>query len=1168
MSIINTSTTITQTFVDISLWPIIINGGTSSNIITITLGENIVLNNLLQYFIFDSEYIVFDGGNFTITIDGITNYPGLIQNGTSSFSGYSNTTIQNLGILTSNDSTLNNSAGWICQSYYSSGSTDNLIQNCYSTGVISGSDSGGICGLNVGSNNGNCTITNCYSTGIISGNNSGGIFGRYAGNSSGTATAIDCSSTGQISGSNSGGIFGTNAGNSSGTATATGCSSTGQISGSYSGGIFGGNASTFSGTATATNCSSTGVISGYSSGGILGGNAGNSSGTATATGCSSTGQISGSYSGGIFGIIAGNNGSAIATNCLSTGAIFSTGSGGIFGYLAGYNSSGSAIATNCLSTGVISGDDSGGIFGVEAGNKGSATATRCSSIGAISGFKSGGIFGGISGLNSGNATATNCYTRGIATGLNSYGIFGNTTGNASANNCYYNTPRTNSGVTFTNCYSYNNAWDDSTAITNLDNTTTPTYTGTTLTNPIGTVWADPNASNSNVPYIFSSFGLSPYTDPTANLYPGQTSQQADVTTGVTYSIIAIANSPPADPSVYPFITINSSTGAISVDISGIVGIYTVYVYQIFNSSGLYSVSTFDLTILEATTPIIITQPESQTVFDGSSVSFTVVALGSTPLSYQWFFDAVPILDANSSTYTIDPVTLTNEGNYIVIVSNSLGEVTSVNALLIVNSVPPTITTQPESQTVIDGSSVTFTVIASGTTPLSYQWEFNGVPIEVATSSTYTINPVTSENAGIYNVIVTNDFGSVTSDNAELIVNSPPTIIIQPQSQSANVNSYVTFSVDATGTTPLTYQWAKDSVIIDGATSSTYTIDPVLTRNAGKYTVTITNIVGSITSAEATLTVTTIGSPTITTQPVSQTVNIGSQVNFTVVATGYNPLSYQWEFNGVIIGGATDSTYTIESAQLTDIGTYYVTVSNNIGSVTSSYVQLDVSSGDFPVITTQPKSQIIEYGANTSFSVVAIGATPLTFQWYFNNVLIEGATDSIYNITNAKIQNQGEYFVIVTNPNGISQSINVVLTIINQTVILKQPQSQKIKYNCPVTFYVQTYGSPQLTYQWYFNNKPIINATTSSFIIPHAKYTDTGIYYVVITNILNIKTISNSAFLKVEQNPKCLKINCKCNNNNNQSNNQSSNQNSNQSSNPIKIPIAVLLGIILSSLIKK
>src|SRR3990167_10464207 len=200
-------------------------------------------------------------------------------------------------------------------------------------------------------------------------------------------------------------------------------------------------------------------------------------------------------------------------------------------------------------------------------------------------------------------------------------------------------------------------------------------------------------------------------------------------------------------------------------------------------------------------PIITTDPSSQTKCSGESVTFSVVATGA-PLTYQWKKDGTTISGATSSSYTINSVSDSDGADYTVVVTNSCGSTTSAAATLTVND-SPTITTDPSSQTKCSGESVTFSVVATGTAPLTYQWKKDGTTISGATSSSYTINPVSDSDGADYTVVVTNSCGSSTSDAATLTVNDEPTITTQPESQTKCSGESVTFSVVATGTTPFT-----------------------------------------------------------------------------------------------------------------------------------------------------------------------------------------------------------------------------------------------------------------------------------------------------------------------------------------------------------------------------
>jgi hypothetical protein len=173
-------------------------------------------------------------------------------------------------------------------------------------------------------------------------------------------------------------------------------------------------------------------------------------------------------------------------------------------------------------------------------------------------------------------------------------------------------------------------------------------------------------------------------------------------------------------------------------------------------------------------PSIVQQPANQTVTAGGKASFLVLAGGSQPLSFQWQFNGAPIDGATSSSLLLTNVQLSQAGPYAVIVTNSAGTIVSSNALLTVTpALPPSIVQQPTNQTVTAGGNASFLVLAGGTSPLSFQWQFNGVPIDGATSSPLFLTNVQASQAGAYAVIVTNSAGTVVSSNALLIVMPPP-----------------------------------------------------------------------------------------------------------------------------------------------------------------------------------------------------------------------------------------------------------------------------------------------------------------------------------------------------------------------------------------------------------
>jgi Immunoglobulin domain len=288
--------------------------------------------------------------------------------------------------------------------------------------------------------------------------------------------------------------------------------------------------------------------------------------------------------------------------------------------------------------------------------------------------------------------------------------------------------------------------------------------------------------------------------------------------------------------------------------------------------------------------------------------------------------------------------------------------------------PPSITTQPSAQTVTAGQSATFGVAATGSAPLSYQWQKNGSIISGATAVNYTTPATTpGDNGSMFAVVVSNSAGSVTSHPAALTVGglaSAPTITRQPVSLTVTSGQTAPFSVVASGTAPLSYQWQKNGANIAGANAASYTTAATTSDDNGStFDVVVSNGAGNVTSHQATLTVTASAmAPAITTQPANQTVSAGQTAAFSVVATGTSPLTYQWQLNGTAIPGASSSSYTTPVTTAANSGEQFrVTVTNAVGNVMSNIATLTVNPS-----TGGPSVDVVTYhydnlrtGQNTS-----------------------------------------------------------------------------------------------------------------------------------------------------------------------------------------------------------
>jgi len=244
-------------------------------------------------------------------------------------------------------------------------------------------------------------------------------------------------------------------------------------------------------------------------------------------------------------------------------------------------------------------------------------------------------------------------------------------------------------------------------------------------------------------------------------------------------------------------------------------------------------------------PVIVTQPQSQTVVQGSNATFSVTITNSGNVGFQWNFNGTNIAGATNISLTLTNVQPNQDGNYAELVTNAFSSTLSSNAVLTV-ATPPAITVQPTNQTALAGNMVTFSVTPGGTPPLSYQWQLNGTNIFAATGNSLTVTVSgTASNLdttilGSFQVIITNLYGSVTSAAAILTEVFPPSISIQQPNQSAVIGSNVTFNVTVAGTGPFKYQWQVNGTnlpnniikTVAGNGSSSYSGDGNVATNTG------------------------------------------------------------------------------------------------------------------------------------------------------------------------------------------------------------------------------------------------------------------------------------------------------------------------------------------------
>jgi autotransporter-associated beta strand protein len=269
--------------------------------------------------------------------------------------------------------------------------------------------------------------------------------------------------------------------------------------------------------------------------------------------------------------------------------------------------------------------------------------------------------------------------------------------------------------------------------------------------------------------VLSSNALLSVTDDAPEILAQPTSRTVNAGANTSFSLVSSGTDPRSYQWFFNNVPITSGTNA-TLSIRNAqqtnAGLYSVTV-----TAPLGSVTSSNalLTVVD-TAPIITAAPTNLTLSAGATLRLALTTQGTDPRFYQWTFNGDNIPGATNNVFTRANVQGVDGGLYAVVVSNALGSATAEASLTIADA-PPTITTQPQSRTNLATTSATFSVKAAGTTPLGYQWRFNGADIPNATNASYIRPDVHSPDSGNYSVTVNNAFGSATSSNAILTIDN-------------------------------------------------------------------------------------------------------------------------------------------------------------------------------------------------------------------------------------------------------------------------------------------------------------------------------------------------------------------------------------------------------------
>ncbi|MGB7570116.1 MAG: immunoglobulin domain-containing protein [Chitinivibrionales bacterium] len=482
----------------------------------------------------------------------------------------------------------------------------------------------------------------------------------------------------------------------------------------------------------------------------------------------------------------------------------------------------------------------------------------------------------------------------------------------------------------------------------------------------------------------------------------------------------------------------------------------------------------------------------------ASFAATVNADANPSPVFSWFKEGGLTSISANQTYTISQTGYTDQGRYRYIVSNSQGTDTSNWITLTVKDVtkPVIVLKGANPQSIMVGGK--YTELGDSAYDdkdgiITSKVAIDTSKVKLAQIGTYSVTYSVKDSAGNTDTI---------TRTVQINGNAPVIGTISGNKETC-INVAAVFSVSATGSQPLKYQWMKGTAAAPGnSTDSIYSITPLSIADAGSFYCMVSN--GISPDAQSQNMTLTVDSPpaisSISASPSTMPVCSGSQVAFTVAATGTSPLTYSWKKNGSAISTAPNSaTYTISAVAASDSGQYSCTVSNGCTqSATSSNVHLTITMP--PTISAPTANTTISkiVGDTVTLTVTASGTGSLSYQWYKGSTTV-GTNSSSFPIKPIAFTDSGAYTCAVSTGCGSVTSKIITLSVSSRPTITTQPPSQTLYLNQSATFTVVATGVPQPTYQWRKNGGNITGANNASYTISSPGISDSGKYTVNVTN---------------------------------------------------------------------
>ncbi len=547
-----------------------------------------------------------------------------------------------------------------------------------------------------------------------------------------------------------------------------------------------------------------------------------------------------------------------------------------------------------------------------------------------------------------------------------------------------------------------------------------------------------------------------------------------------------------------------------------------------NAVGEITSPVFSLEVLER--PAITIQPEDVILAQGSPLQLTAGAKGSEPLAYQWFRDGQPLAGAKSPTLSIPQAGEEHEGFYHLTVYNAVGE-DSTRVITVEIGKAPEIAFQPAPVSTPAGRASLFWLEAEGDGPLEYRWMSEATTLLTTGDPWIILNSVPEQADGLVRVVVSNEYGSTTSEPFSTRMIQPLDL---PETEAPALQRVFPSGVSQSGPFPVVLALRN---LKGGPVSISESIAPELevhgVADGGNWDPESRMITWNLPVSDELVVHYTAQRKTPGNQPVgfagkvrqgeleldsrleplewasvpeSQTIASGTSTTFSARAAGSGPIRYSWYFNGVKYPGEGPNL-AITRATADQSGGYRVTATNGAGEISSPVFTLDVV--DPPVMLAEPQDVILAGGSSLQLNARVGGSAPMAFQWFKDGTPVAGANEVALSIPAATRVHEGGYHLTASNRAGEVSSRTVSVKIGNAPQIVFQPSPVSTPAGRSAVFWVEAIGDSPMSYQWMWEGASLLTTQQPWIILDALPEESVGRIQVKISN--NIGSTTSEPF---------------------------------------------------------